>query len=320
MKQQLKKLAIVVFSALLLPFMACKKPATISENVSKPNTEGVMKTEAVSSWEFVFEDYFDNQSKFNNSWEKTSNRNDYNSNICYYDSSVPILANKDNKEVLVLTATKLGDYSYKSGHVKSIYKFKPGNNEEYRVVSYIKLIAKDGDNFKGFTQTYGAWPAFWTVRESGEWPKKGEIDIMEGYSRNGDWQGRPSKFASNLFYGIQTGENDLGTSCERTYKQSPVTEGWHKYEEYWKNINGSITVTTRLDDLDQATYTNDSSSPSNSGKLQLQNFGPHNIILNLCVGHTPKTGAGLFNNSQINLFSKTMMWIDQVTVEKRNIY
>ncbi|MBK0383924.1 family 16 glycosylhydrolase [Pedobacter sp. SD-b] len=314
MKQQFKKLAIVAIGGLILPFMACKKSQTFSNDSQQPNTEGNLKTDGVTAWETVLWDGFDNQNTFDSHFIKTGNRSDYNSDICHYDSSVPTLSSKDGKQVVVLTATKVNSNYYKSGHIKTYLTFKPGNNQEYRVVSHIKLIAMDGSNYKGFGQTYGAWPAFWTVNEdAGVWPKKGEIDIMEAYSRPGDSQGRPTKFASNLFYGTQFNSNLLGTTCERTYNPNPVSEGWHKYEEYWKNINGVITVTTRLDDVDQGTYYNSSNS-----NLQLQNFGPHNIIFNLCVGSN--LNKNIFNNNQINLFSQTMMWIDDVLVQKRSIY
>ena len=158
----------------------------------------------------------------------------------------------------------------------------------------------NGSTYMDFTQTYGAWPAFWTVQET-NWPTEGEIDIMEGYS-----YGNSANYASNLFYGTSTGNNQLGNTCQKPYA---VTSGWHMYDEYWANNNGVVTVTIQLDGNTVSTYTN-----SINGNLKLQNFGPHNIILNLCVGSN--SNLGIFNNNSINLYSKTMMWVDYVTVDK----
>ncbi len=252
-----------------------------------------------SAWTRVFTDGFDNSGSWSN-WSRQE-RYDYNSSLCYYRYSNPTIANYDYRSCLVLTAYKNGNI-WNSGHVKSYYSFKPGTNEEYRVSAQIKLVAVSGNNWLGFSSTYGLWPAFWTVQES-NWPVNGEIDIMEGYSYGGS-----TKFASNLFYGYSSGNNLLGTTCERTYG---VGEGWHMYDEYWKNENGWVTVTIQVDGRTVATYTN-----SVNGNLQLQNFGPHNIILNLAVGCT---SWNAFNNSWINTFDKTMMWVDYVTVDKRTL-
>jgi hypothetical protein len=287
-------LSLMIMTAVIaLAFSSCSEkedyqPVSGSENSLK-----------ASAWQRVFTDNFDNTGSWNN-WQRT-NRKDYNSTLCQYVSSNPQIARYDNRSVLVLTATKNGSV-WNSGHVKSNYNFKPGNNEEYRVSAQIKLIAMNGSNWTGFSSTYGLWPAFWTVQEN-NWPVNGEIDIMEGYSYGGY-----TKFASNLFYGTSTGNNLLGNSCERTYS---VNEGWHMFDLYWKNQNGNVTVTIQRDGATVATYTNSANS-----NLRLQNFGPHNIILNLCVG---ATSWNAFDNSRINVFSKTMMWVDYVTVDRRTL-
>lgn len=304
MKNQISISKKISAGLISLMFVSCESqidPVSITQrNGSKVTTEISSQTVAgaVSSWQRTFIDNFDNTGSFNN-WERTS-RFDYNSNVCKYDATVPKIANYDYRNVLVLTATKSGSI-WKSGHVKSYYNFKPGVNEEYRVSSSVKLIALDGTTWKGFASTYGVWPAFWTVNETG-WPTKGEIDIMEGYSYGGS-----AKFASNLFYGTTSGKNLLGSTCERAYG---VTEGWHLYDQYWKNVNGSVTVTIQLDGITVASYTNAANS-----NLRLENFGPHNIILNVAVGDN----YGIFDNSKINVFSKTMMWVDYVTVDKRTL-
>lgn len=277
-------------------------------SVSETTTKSSQRVAAVGAWTRQFTDDFLIGSTLTQ-WQK-ANRKDYNSNYCQYDPTVPVVASNDSRTCMVITATKTGTDAYKSGLIKSNYSFKPARNEEYRVSSQIKLIALDGTTFKSFTQTYGAWPAFWSVQET-NWPTKGEIDIMEGYSYNGV---KPARFASNLFYGTTTGVNLLGTSAERNYPSTfniDGNSGWHLYDCYWKNQNGVVTVTIQVDNQTVATYTN-----SVNSNLRLANFGPHNIILNLNVG---SNDSSFINPNLINLLSSTMMWVNYVTVDKRTI-
>lgn len=300
----MKKSNILAFATagiLSMLTVSCKKTESVSSQTSfsKLNVNG--KTAAIGAWSRVFIDDFTTSSSLNN-WSAAS-RTDYNSSICKYESFVPAVANYDNRDVLVLTATKVGS-TYQSGLVKTkTFAFKPGINEEYRTSASIKLIALDGSTWRDFNQTYGAWPAFWTVQENA-WPTQGEIDIMEGYTF-----GTYNRYASNLFYGTTSNQNQLGNTCEKQYT---VGTGWHMYDEYWKNENGWVTVTIQLDGVTVSTYTNNI-----NGNLKLQNFGPHNIIFNLNVGSN--SNVGIFDNSRINLFSKSMMWVDYVTVDRRTL-
>jgi Glycosyl hydrolases family 16 len=288
----------------------------------------------ITPWSRVFYDPFDDDTSFDG-WEKT-NRPDYNSSICIYDATVPHVSTFEGRTVLALTATKMSDGTYKSGHVKSLFAFSPALNEEYHIVASIKVVGAEMPfshpavpvqnartsvanpisliNYKNFGETYGAWPAFWTTDENG-WPTHGETDIMEGYSYGQIGQER---FASNLFYGTVVGQDLLGNSAEAPYWRSAalgtgiyVDEGWHTYEAYWKNDNGVVSIRIVVDGLDHTTYTN-SVHPS----LALENFSDHNIILNLNVGSNSEY---IFDNDLINLFDKTMMLVDYVSVYKRNI-
>ncbi len=288
-------LNLTMFSLLALSQISCEKSeievkpqVTNQPNETKPPV-------SVGVWQNVFEDQFsDNLSK----WELT-NRPDYNSKSCMYSSSNPKIVSHDNKSCLELSAS--GTITFISGHVKSNYSFTPGKNEEYNVSASIKLSALDGSTPKNFADTYGAWPAFWTVNEP-VWPTKGEIDIMEGYSFGGS-----ARFASNLFYGTVVGDPLLGNSAEKKYAN---TEGWHTYQLNWKNLAGVVTLEVYLDAVKVATYTN-----SINSNLKLENFIGHNIILNLNVA----SDSGIFDNSKINLFTKTYMYVDWVKVEKRTI-
>jgi hypothetical protein len=305
----MKKQLFITMGALagLISLNSCENAevSTISEDSSKSS----QRVAAVGPWTRQFTENFTvpSSGSFNFSQWSRAARKDYNSNLCTYNSGVPKVEKQDFRDVLVINATKTGTDAYKSGLIKSTYNFKPARNEEFRVSSQIKLIAKDGATFKSFKQTYGAWPAFWTVQET-NWPTQGEIDIMEGYS----FAPAASRFASNLFYGTQTGTNLLGNSFERNYPSSfdvDALSGWHLYDCYWKNVNGVVTVSTYIDGALIATYTN-------SGSLKLENFGPHNVILNLNVGSNDNS---FIDKAKINLFSSTSMWVDYVTVDKRTL-
>jgi len=90
-----------------------------------------------------------------------------------------------------------------------------------------------------------------------------------------------------------------------------LSEGWHTYEQRWtKYSNGWITVRIYLDGRQVSYYDNNINS-----NLRLQNFKDHHIIFNLNVG----SNGGIFNNSRINLFSNTYMYVDWVAVDRRSI-
>ncbi|MCD0466014.1 glycoside hydrolase [Flavobacterium sp. ENC] len=307
--KKLNLLALTVTCVFGLGFTSCAEDAspTAKDQSATAGTKNSTAKVAGAPWVKQFEDTFNVGSNLSQ-WTKEQ-RADYNSWYCDYASSVPTTQWRDGKQCLEIKTTKLSTYKYQSGFISSHYQYKPENNTEYMLSANIKLVAMDGGTYKSFTQTYGAWPAFWSVQQNA-WPTKGEIDIMEGYS----FAPNASRFTSNLFYGTSSGTNLIGNAAERNYPGNFDVNGnggWHLYESFWKMKDNVVTVTIKVDNVTVSTYTN-----SSAGNLNLNNFGPHSIIFNLNVG---SKDSNFIDPNKINLFSSVMMWVDDVTVYKRPI-
>jgi hypothetical protein len=298
MKNTFNIAKITSFASLLICLASCQKSTSQVTREPQPASSEPTKHKIMAdSWTEIFRDDFNTLSTAK--WTIT-NRVDYNSSYCTYNSASVTIGHYDQTSCLVLTATKPGAANaFTSGHIKSVNTFKPPVNQKYWMRARIKLIGLDGTVYKSFKNTYGVWPAFWMTNET-NWPVNGEIDVMEGYSFGGT-----EKYASNLFYGTTPGVNQLGATCERPMSSG---DGWHNYDVFWINNAGVMTLVVQLDGVTTATYTN-SSNPN----LNLQNFSAHNILFNLCVG------GGMFNNNSLNVMSKTMMWVDWVTVSSSPI-
>ncbi|AUP78389.1 glycoside hydrolase family 16 protein [Flavivirga eckloniae] len=309
----MKKLSLITMLLCLALITSCENELEedqATENVSSSITTDKMSTKtstAKSAWQNIFWDNFDgfNWSK----WSKT-NRTDYNSWRCRYLPEQVFIGSWQGDTFLVLRAEKWNSNQWKSGHVKSKQNFRPGNNEELRFKARIKFNAFDNNGWKPFHLTYGAWPAFWTVEENG-WPTKGEIDIMEGYTFGQSWN---DKYASNLFFGWQQGNNILNSSQSVNYYSNSVNAqgGWNDFEMRWSNQNGWNKVEIYVNNSLKKTYTN-----NNVSGLRLDQFSAHNIILNLNIGSNDE--LYLFDNTKNNVFNRTEVLVDYVSVDRRTL-
>jgi hypothetical protein len=279
--------------------LGCQKNESTKPALTTKLSVNNLATVAVASgFTNIFYDGFDAGSAITSKWAIETGA-DPNSSICNYSSSVPQIGSVDNTSSAIITATKNGTANSYTAR-----------GEEMKFEARIKLIAISGGTFKGFAQTNGAWPAFWVVNGY-QWPTHGEIDFMEGYSHAGT--ANATKFTSNVFYGTTVNQPFVGPNSAMNYPANFNPEGWHTYTCYWKNVAYGETVRYYVDGTLISTVTNNT-FPG----LRLDYFVNHNIVLNLNVGCTSYTP--LFqNNTNLNLFDKTQMWVDYVAVDKQTL-
>jgi len=255
-------------------------------------------------WTEVFTENFDDL----RDWTLT-NRADFNSASCMYQASqVSIAPIDDNNNGVMLTAQEIEAGSYISGHIKSRNIFIPDTNEEIRFISMIRLSAISEEDVEvPFEDTYGAWPAFWTVEEN-NWPVAGEIDIMEAYTFADP---NVDRYACNMFFGDNPGNSILRhEDTEFRYTENINQTDWNMYEMRWSNFNGVSEINIYINDVFVKKYNNDLIP-----NLRLEDFTAHNVIFNLNVADD----VGIFDNSLVNILTQTEMLVDYLKVEKRTL-
>lgn len=123
-----------------------------------------------------------------------------------------------------------------------------------------------------FRPEQGLWPAIWFVGEEGEWPTKGEVDLLEFYQ---------GALHANAAWGVGTGTwNAKSTPLGKFIEKDPLWgEKFHNYTMDWSptlinlKVDGEI-----LNSIDiTKTLNPDGTNPFHK---------PFHIIINLAVGST----------------------------------
>lgn len=257
------------------------------------------------SWSDIFWESFNSSSL--GQWNVTS-RDDYNSSKCNYRSGqVRSGISVDGKKALRITAREIDarNNEFISGHIKSKSSWRPGWNKEIRFEANFKFKTRRTNNtvYDGIEGTNGAWPAFWTVNET-DWPKNGELDMIEIYSKSGSVEG-----GSNVFFGWNK-DNNIIKGQEKKWLSWDQTKWWSTYAMAWRNLRGANTAAMYLNGGWRASYNNNQ---------YLNNFSRHNIILNYNVGATGDA-AGIFKNKNFDLKKESYMFVDWVKVRQRDIW
>lgn len=116
----------------------------------------------------------------------------------------------------------------------------------------------------------GAWPAIWMMGKVGDWPARGEIDIME-------WFGR--YFASDVNQvqsGVHTTTNHGANSIYQKAQVNSMCTQYHNFQMHWT----ASEILIGVDGVPTFSY----KKPANASASNWPFDQPAHLILNVAVG------------------------------------
>lgn len=119
----------------------------------------------------------------------------------------------------------------------------------------------------------GIWPAFWTLGVDGEWPRNGEIDIMEFYR---------GMLLANVAWGSETRFKAIWRDLKKpieTFRDPRWSKKFHIWRMDWDEKAIRLYVDGELLNFVELQYTiNQDGTQKNSFRQ------PHYLLLNLAIG------------------------------------
>ncbi|WP_340677172.1 family 16 glycosylhydrolase [Paraglaciecola sp.] len=196
---------------------------------SESNTkfDVVNPAEPVSDWVMVWSDEFEGSSIDKNKWSHEINctGGGNNEQQCYGDSPENSFVSGGTLKIVAKPAAEGADLPYTSARLNTRYKadFKYGRFE---------MRAK-------LPSGQGSWPAFWMLPTDyvyGEWPKSGEIDILEAVNlKTVDAQGTvEAKVHGTLHYGQPWPDNKSSGKAYLLPDMANPADDFHTYAIEWQ--------------------------------------------------------------------------------------
>jgi beta-glucanase (GH16 family) len=119
----------------------------------------------------------------------------------------------------------------------------------------------------------GAWPAIWMMGRNGDWPARGEIDIMEWFGAQ--FTGRPNQVQS----AVHTTYNHWGSAAGLLFAKRDVTNmcsEFHRFQLHWT----ANEILIGVDNVPTFSY----KKPSNASTDKWPFDQPAYLLLNVAVG------------------------------------
>lgn len=259
-------------------------------------------------WKLIFYDEFDGETLNNDYWT-AANHVRHGSSVVYYSNREENVYLSDGKLILKALETKQEELYLFEGMAFTSARIESKNKFDFtygRVIVSAK-VAKGA----------GTWPAIWmlpTDNQYGNWPRSGEIDIMEYYGK------RP-----NVVSGAYHTEkyNHMNTQISTIAKSKTLLdaeERFYTYEIIWNPV--SITWYFEGQIVHFYRYNNRLEALNNHYSEAWpfdQNF---HLIMNLGMGDAGGSGAGPIDSEALpttfEIDYVRVYQIDYVTFDQEN--
>jgi beta-glucanase (GH16 family) len=217
-----KKITYLCVLATTVSLLGCGGGVKTNTDTSKIDPQ-----QPVSDWKLVWSDDFDNSAIDSKNWTHEVNcaGGGNNEKQCYTDSADNSYIADGKLNIVALPAPEGAEKPYTSARLNSRYKadFKYGR---------IEISAK-------LPSGQGSWPAFWmmpTDETYGDWPKSGEIDIMEAVNLKAtDTDGKvESNVHGTLHYGKQWPDNSSSGKSYALPDGINPADDFHTYAIEWQ--------------------------------------------------------------------------------------
>ena len=166
-----KIISSILALSMILPMAACTPKATESETSAETSAKPTTETPQLEGYNLLWSDEFDGDVMDETKWNYEPHEPGWTNNeLQEYTTSTDNVFVRDGKLVLkAIKTTKDGQDYYTSGKVT-------GQNKTDFMYGKVVVSAK-------VPEGQGLWPAIWMMPQDesyyGQWPKCGEIDIME---------------------------------------------------------------------------------------------------------------------------------------------
>lgn len=140
----------------------------------------------------------------------------------------------------------------------------------------------------------GAWPAIWMMGQQGDWPARGEVDIMEWFGAY--FTGQPNQVQS----AVHTTRNNGGTALYGKQNVATMCSEFNRFQLHWT----ANTIVMGVNGVPTFTY----QKPSNAGVDQWPFDQPAFLLLNVAVG------GNLGGNVNVADLPKMTLQVDYIRV------
>ncbi len=137
----------------------------------------------------------------------------------------------------------------------------------------------------------GAWPAIWMMGQNGDWPARGEIDIME-------WFGRYFAGTEQVQSGVHTTQNNGENSLYSKITLSGLCTGYHTFQLHWT----SSALIMGVDGTQVFRYNKPSSATAATWPFDQPAF----LLLNVAVGGNL---GGTVDTSRLSEMTMRVDWV-----------